>query len=164
MTVALYSGSFDPVTYGHLDIVERAARLFDGLIVAVGTHHSKSGLFDAEARIAMLTEAIRPIAVRTGRSIAVSPFSGLVVEAAREMGANVVVRGLRNATDLDYEAQMERMNAAMAPDLEVVYLTATPTFGHIASSLVRQIAALGGPLDAFVPPHVAERLRALNAR
>ncbi len=101
MTVALYSGSFDPVTFGHLDIIERAARLFDHLIVAVGTHHSKSGLFDAEARIAMLAEAIRPIAARTGRSVAVSPCSGLVVDAAREMGANVVVRGLRNATDLD---------------------------------------------------------------
>ena len=164
MITALYPGSFDPVTFGHLDVVERAARLFPRLVVAVGAHHSKSGLFDVRERVAMLEAAVAPLAGRTGGDVRVATFSGLVVEAARAEGATVVVRGLRNATDLDYETQMAGMNAAMAPEIEVVYLTASPAVRHVASSLVRQVAALGGPLDAFVPPQVAERLRAVNAR
>jgi pantetheine-phosphate adenylyltransferase len=163
MTTALYSGSFDPVTYGHLDVIRRAARLFDVLVVAVGVHHAKKALFDEADRIAMIEAAVAPIVRETGARIIVAPFAGLVVDAAKEAGAAVIVRGIRNTTDLDYEMQMERMNAAMAPGLEVVYLAAAPEVRHIASSLVRQVAALGGPLDAFVPPHVAERLRARHA-
>jgi pantetheine-phosphate adenylyltransferase len=163
MTTALYSGSFDPVTLGHLDVIRRAARLFDPLVVSVGVHHAKKGLFDEAERIAMMVEAVAPIAAETGCTIRVEPFEGLLVDAARRAGARVVVRGIRNTTDLDYEMQMERMNAAMAPGLDVVYLAASPDVRHIASSLVRQVAALGGPLDAFVPPHVATRLRAKHA-
>jgi pantetheine-phosphate adenylyltransferase len=163
MTRALYSGSFDPVTFGHLDVVGRAARIFPELVVAVGVHHSKKALFGEAERIAMLESAVAPIAASTGCRIEVRPFSGLVVDAVREAGATVMVRGIRNVTDLDYETQMEGMNQAMAPAIEVVYLAASPAVRHIAASLVRQIAALGGPLDAFVPPDVAERLRTLHA-
>jgi pantetheine-phosphate adenylyltransferase len=164
MTTALYSGSFDPVTFGHLDVIARAARLFDRLVVAVGAHHSKSGLFQVDERVEMLRAATHGFATASARPVEIVTFHGLLVDAARDAGAAVVVRGLRNATDLDYEVQMERMNAAMAPGLEVVYLTAAPAVRHIASSLVRQVAALGGPLDAFVPPDVAARLRARHAR
>jgi pantetheine-phosphate adenylyltransferase len=164
MTTALYSGSFDPVTFGHLDVIARSARLFDRLVIAVGAHHSKSAVFTPDERVEMIGEAVSGIVTAAGRPVEIVTFTGLLVDAARDAGASVVVRGLRNATDFDYEAQMEGMNSAMAPGLEVVYLTASPAVRHIASSLVRQIAALGGPLDAFVPPHVAERLRARHAR
>jgi pantetheine-phosphate adenylyltransferase len=164
MTTALYSGSFDPVTFGHLDVVERASRLFDRVVVAVGVHHAKKAMFSEADRLDMLRLCVEPIAARTGNVIEVRPFAGLVVEAAREAGARVIVRGVRNGSDLDYEDQMAGMNAAMAPEIDVVYLAAAPSVRHIASSLVRQVAALGGPLEAFVPPHVAERLRAAHAR
>ncbi len=164
MTTALYPGSFDPVTFGHLDVIERAARLFDHLIVAVGAHHSKSALFSPAERVDLLRPSLDEIAGRTGRRVEIRTFDGLVVEAARGAGATVIVRGLRNATDLDYETQMAGMNTAMAPEVEVVYLTAAPAVRHIASSLVRQIAALGGPVDAFVPPQVAARLAEAYAR
>ncbi len=160
MTTALYAGSFDPATYGHLDIIERASRLFDRLVVAVGVHHEKKGEFSATEREAMLRELVAPVAARTGSRIEVVAFSGLVVEAAREHGAAVMVRGLRNASDLDVEAGMAGMNAALVPEIDTVYLGASPAVRHIASSLVKQIARLGGDVTAFVPPQVAEKLRA----
>ena len=160
MTTALYAGSFDPVTYGHLDVIERASRLFDRLFVAVGIHHEKKGEFDAAEREAMLRELVVPIAARTGGLIEVVVFSGLVVEVAREHRANAIVRGLRNGSDLDVEAGMAGMNATMAPEIDTVYLGASPAVRHIASSLVKQIARLGGDVAAFVPPQVAEKLRA----
>lgn len=160
MTTALYAGSFDPATYGHLDIIERASRLFDRLVVAVGVHHEKKGEFSAAEREAMLRELVVPIAARTGGRIEVVAFAGLVVEAAREHGAAVMVRGLRNASDLDVEAGMAGMNAALVPEIDTVYLGASPAVRHIASSLVKQIARLGGDVAAFVPPQVAEKLRA----
>jgi pantetheine-phosphate adenylyltransferase len=164
MTTVLYPGSFDPVTFGHLDVIERAAGLFDRVVVAIGVHHAKTSLFNDAERIEMLRTAIDPIAARTGCAIVVETFDGLVVEAARTAGARAIVRGLRNSSDFDYETQMAGMNAVLAPEVEVVYLAATPSVRHIASSLVRQVAALGGPLDAFVPPHVAEKLRSHFAR
>lgn len=164
MTTALYSGSFDPVTVGHLDVIARAARLFDRLVVAVGAHHSKSAIFTPAERVAMLEAAVAPVAAATASRIEVTTFSGLVVEAARSAGAATIVRGIRNATDLDYESQMAGMNASLAPEIDTVYLAASPAVRHVASSLVRQIAALGGPIDAFVPPQVAERLRAHYTR
>ncbi len=160
MTTALYAGSFDPATYGHLDVIERASRLFDRLVVAVGVHHEKRGEFDAAEREAMLRDLVAPIAARTGGRIEVVTFAGLVVEAAREHGAGVMVRGLRNASDLDVEAGMAGMNAVLAPEIDTVYLGASPAVRHIASSLVKQIARLGGDVAAFVPPQVAEKLRA----
>ncbi|BBE71416.1 pantetheine-phosphate adenylyltransferase [Oharaeibacter diazotrophicus] len=158
MTTALYSGSFDPATFGHLDVVRRAARLFDRLVIAVGAHHSKSAVFTPEERVEMLRALVAPIAAETGRTIEVATFDGLVVDAARAAGAGAIVRGLRSVTDFDYEVQMGGMNGAMAPEIDVVYLAAAADVRHIASSLVRQIAALGGPVEAFVPALVAERL------
>lgn len=158
MTIAIYPGSFDPATNGHLDVARRAARLFDRVVVAVGAHHSKTAVFTPPERVEML-EALCADVAPAGR-IVVTTFTGLVVDAARAAGASVVLRGVRNVADFDYEIQMEGMNRAMAPDLDVVYLAASPDVRHIASSLVRQIAALGGPVDAFVPPQVAEKLRA----
>ena len=159
MTTALYAGSFDPATYGHLDVIERASRLFDRLVVAVGVHHEKKGEFDAAEREAMLRELVASIASRTGGRIEVVAFSGLVVEAAREHGASVMVRGLRNASDLDVEVGMAGMNAELAPEIDTIYLGASPSVRHIASSLVKQIARLGGDVAAFVPPQVATKLR-----
>ena len=160
---ALYPGSFDPVTNGHLDIIRRAARIADRLVIAVGVHHGKAPLFSAEERIALLRGAIATTPDRAG--IEVVTFSGLVVDAVREAGAGLLVRGLRDATDFDYEMQMAGMNAAMAPEIDVVFLPASPAHRHIAASLVRQIAAMGGDVSPFVPPLVAERLsRARSGR
>ena len=164
MTTALYSGSFDPATLGHVDVMRRGSRLFDRLVVAVGAHHAKAALFATDERVAMLQAIAGGIGAETGRTIEVVTFSGLVVDAAREVGASVILRGVRNVTDFDYEVQMEGMNTTLSPDLDVVYLAAGSGVRHIASSLVRQIAALGGAVDAFVPPEVAERLKARYQR
>ena len=157
---ALYPGSFDPVTLGHIDIIRRAARIADRLVVAVGVHHGKAPLFSAEERVAMLREAIPASRDGTSAAIEVVTFSGLVVDAMREAGAGLLVRGLRDATDFDYEMRMAGMNAAMAPGIDVVFLSASPAHRHIAASLVRQIAAMGGDVSPFVPPLVAEKLKA----
>jgi pantetheine-phosphate adenylyltransferase len=164
MKTALYSGSFDPATLGHVDVIRRAARLFDRLVLAIGVHHAKKALFSEAERTEMLTEIAAAVMAEVPCRIDVVAFDGLVVDAARAAGAGVIVRGVRNVTDFDYEAQMAGMNAALAPEIDVVYLAASPEVRHIASSLVRQIAALGGPVDAFVPPQVADRLRALDRR
>jgi pantetheine-phosphate adenylyltransferase len=155
---ALYPGSFDPVTLGHIDIIRRAARVADRLVVAVGVHHGKAPLFPAEERVSMLRDAISASRDGAGATVEVVTFSGLVVDAMREAGAGLLVRGLRDATDFDYEMQMAGMNAAMAPEIDVVFLPASPAHRHIAASLVRQIAAMGGDVSPFVPPLVAERL------
>jgi len=157
---AFYPGSFDPVTLGHADVIARACRFVDRLVIAVGTHDAKRPLFSAEDRIAMLREEVAPIAMRTGTAIDIVTFAGLAVDAAREAGAGVIVRGLRDATDFDYEVQMAGMNGAMAPGIETVFIAAGPGVRHIASSLVRQIAQMGGDVAPFVSPAVAERLRA----
>lgn len=158
MTTALYSGSFDPVTFGHLDIIRRAAGLFDRVVVAVGAHHSKSARFAPAERVDMLTEALAALPADLAARIDVATFDGLVVEAARRAGATAIVRGLRNGSDLDYETQMAGMNGAIAPEIDTIFLVASADVRHIASSLVKQVAALGGPLDALVPPHVARNL------
>lgn len=163
MTCALYSGSFDPITLGHIDVMRRGARLFDRLVVAIGAHHSKSGLFSITDRLELVQQAAADVAAETGCVISVVSFSGLVIDAARQNGASVILRGLRNTTDFDYEVQMDGMNRSMAPEIDVVYLAATPSVRHIASSLVRQVAMMGGPFDAFVPPYVADRLRKVIA-
>ena len=146
-----YPGSFDPVTYGHLDIIARSARLVDKLVLGVGVHHGKQSLIDAETRIRLLEEAVRPIVEHTGVKISVATFDGLAVDAARKHHAGVIIRGLRDATDFDYEVQMGQMNGAMAPDIETVFLAASPATRMIASSLVKQIARMGGDVTLFIP-------------
>lgn len=166
MRTVLYAGSFDPVTNGHIDVLRRAAALADRVVAAIGTHAAKAPLFSIEERIAMLREVGEPVVHAAGSTFEVMAFEDLAVEAARRAGAAVMVRGLRDATDFDYEMQMAGMNAALASDVETVFLPASSDVRQIAATLVRQIAAMGGDVSAFVPPQVAARLagRARSAR
>jgi pantetheine-phosphate adenylyltransferase len=157
---AFYSGSFDPPTYGHLDVIEHAACLCDRLVVGIGAHVTKAGLFSADERIAMVQKAAAPAMAKAGVKLDVVAFSGLAVDAARAAGASLIVRGLRDATDFDYEMQMAGMNGQMAPDLRTVFLPASPAVRHISSTLVRQIAAMGGDCLPFAPPDIAAALAA----
>ena len=159
MRVGLYPGSFDPVTYGHVDIVRRAAHLVDKLVIAVGTHHDKHPLFTAEERVKLTREVLTPEAKEVGLELAVTTYDNLTVDAANDEGATVVIRGLRNAGDFDYEMQMAGMNQALAPEIETVFLASSPEARHIAASLVRQIAAMGGDVSSFVPKVVAAALK-----
>jgi pantetheine-phosphate adenylyltransferase len=159
MRVGLYPGSFDPVTLGHVDIVRRADHLVDRLVIAIGTHHDKHPLFSAAERVKLATEVLEPVAGKAGLSLEVATYDDLTVDAAKRARAIVVIRGLRDAGDFDYEMQMAGMNAALAPDIETVFLASSPDTRHIAASLVRQIAAMGGDVSTFVPPVVAAALK-----
>ena len=154
---AFYSGSFDPLTNGHLDVIERAAALCDRLVVGVGANASKSALFSTDERIAMIHAAGAALG---GLALEAITFTGLAVEAARAAGASIILRGLRDDTDFNYEMQMAGMNGAMAPLLRTVFVPASPQVRHVSSTLVRQIASLGGDVSAFVPPNVAAALAA----
>src|SRR5437016_13689423 len=157
---ALYAGSFDPVTNGHLDVVRHAVRLADRLVIAIGVHSGKAPLFSAEERLAMLQDTCGPIAREAKCELSCVTFSDLVVETARKTGASMLIRGLRDGTDLEYEMQMAGMNEAMAPDVLTVFLPASPMVRPITATLVRQIAAMGGDVAAFVPAAVLRRLQA----
>ena len=156
---ALYAGSFDPVTNGHLDVVRQAARLADRLVLAIGIHPGKTPLFSAEERIAMLQEACAPAAKAAACQLDCITFGDLVVAAAQREKAVMLIRGLRDGTDLDYEMQMAGMNGVMVPEVQTVFLPASPAVRPITATLVRQIAAMGGDISAFVPPSVAARLQ-----
>jgi pantetheine-phosphate adenylyltransferase len=156
---ALYAGSFDPVTNGHLDVVRHAVRLADKLVIAIGVHPGKAPLFSAEERLAMLEETCAPLARAAKCELSCITFADLVVETARKVGASLLIRGLRDGTDLDYEMQMAGMNEAMAPEVQSVFLPASPMVRPIAATLVRQIAGMGGDVSAFVPASVASRLK-----
>jgi pantetheine-phosphate adenylyltransferase len=155
---AFYAGSFDPVTHGHLDVVRQSAALCDRLVLAVGVHPGKQPLFSAEERLAMLEATCGPIARRAKCKLVCTTFSNLVVAAARWAGATLLIRGLRDATDFDYEMQMAGMNATMAPRIQTVFLPASPAVRPITATLVRQIAGMGGDVAAFVPAGVARKL------
>ena len=157
--VGFYPGSFDPVTNGHLDVIERSCKLVDRLVVAVGTHHSKAPLFAHEDRMELLRQTVEPIGKRTDTQIDVIEFDGVMVLAAREAGAKLVIRGLRDTTDYNYEMQMVGMNAQMAPDLQTVFVPSSPHVRNISATLVRQIAQLGGDIAAFVPAIVLKALK-----
>ena len=157
---ALFAGSFDPVTNGHLDLVRQSARLVERLVLAIGTHPGKTPLFGAEERRAMIEETCAPVVRAGGCEFACVTFSDLVVSAAQREGATLLIRGLRSATDFDYEMEMAGMNAAMAPGVQTVFLPASPVVRPITATLVRQIASMGGDVSAFVPPSVAVRLKA----
>jgi len=159
MRVGLYPGSFDPVTLGHVDIARRAAKLVDRLVIAVGAHHGKSPLFSADERVSLARQALEPVAAELGLELCVTTYDSLTVDAAKAAKAAVVFRGLRDAGDFDYEMQMAGMNAALAPEIETVFLASSPGTRHIAATLVRQIAAMGGDVAGFVPPIVAAALK-----
>jgi pantetheine-phosphate adenylyltransferase len=159
-----YAGSFDPVTYGHLDLVERAARLFARVVIGVGVHHGKKALFSDDERVAMLKDEVTPFAAATGATIEIVTFANLVVDAARTHGAAAILRGIRDTTDFNYEMQMVGMNGAIAPGLDTIFLPASAEHRHIAATFVRQIAQMGGDVSSFVPSSVAARLKDKLAR
>ena len=158
--IGFYSGSFDPVTLGHTDVIERACRLVEKLVIGIGVHPAKSPLFSADERIDMLNVETKTIAHATGTDIEIVTFSSLAIEAARSYKASVIFRGLRDGADFDYEMQMAGMNGEMAPEVQTVFVAASPNVRHIAANLVRQIALLGGDPSAFVSEAVARRLKA----
>ncbi len=156
--IGFYSGSFDPVTLGHTDVIRRACGLVDRLVIGIGVHPSKSPMFSADERVDMLEEEVAPIVKATGTKIEIITFDNLVVAAALSHKASVIFRGLRDGTDFDYEMQMAGMNGEMAPDVQTVFVAASPSVRHIAANLVRQIAKLGGDVTPFVSAGVASRL------
>lgn len=155
MRIGLYPGTFDPVTNGHLDIIGRAMKLVDRLVVGVAQNDDKGPLFKTDERV----EMVRAEVVRFDADIIVKPFSSLLMHFAEELDANVIVRGLRAVADFEYEFQMTAMNQRLNQDIETVFLMADPRHQAIASRLVKEIARLDGNIDSFVPPAVAERVR-----
>jgi pantetheine-phosphate adenylyltransferase len=157
--IGLYAGSFDPITNGHMDVIRQAARLLDRLVVAIGVHPGKTPLFTAEQRLAMLNEVAGPVAKEAGCEFAAVTFDDLAITAAQRAGATVLIRGLRDGTDFDYEMQLAGMNGIMAGDIQTVFLPASPAVRPITATLVRQIAGMGGEVSAFVPAAIAAHLK-----
>ncbi len=155
MTTAAYSGTFDPITFGHFDIIQRASRMFPKLIVAVGLNPSKNPRFSLEERVDLIREVVRELP-----NVEVKGFSGLVVDFARENGVAVLVRGVRTVGSFDYEKQMAVMNRDLYPQLDTVMLAPSPEYAHLSSSLVRELAGLGAPVEKLVPQAVAGALKA----
>ena len=156
--IAIYAGSFDPLTNGHLDVLKASLSVADEVHAAIGVHPGKKPLFSFEERVTLIEAATRAEFGADGARIKVTAFDGLVIDAARKLGAAIMIRGLRDGTDLDYEMQMAGMNETMAPDLQTVFLPASPSVRTITATLVRQIAAMGGNIRPFVPTVVAEAL------
>lgn len=152
--VAAYSGTFDPITFGHTDIIQRASRMFPRLIVAVGLNPSKNPRFNIDERVQLVRAS-----VATLKNVDVQPFAGLVVDFAREHGVTVLVRGVRTVGDFDYEKQMAVMNRDLYHSLDTVMLVPAPAHAHLSSSLVRELAGLGAPIEKFVPEPVVPLLR-----
>ncbi|MCG7492155.1 pantetheine-phosphate adenylyltransferase [Thalassobius sp. Cn5-15] len=158
MRIGLYPGTFDPVTLGHLDIIRRSATMVDRLVIGVAINRDKGPLFSLEERVAMIEEATRDIATEVGIEIVVHPFENLLIHCARDVGAQVIIRGLRAVTDFEYEYQMVGMNRAMDASVETVFLMAEARHQAIASKLVKEIARLDGDISRFVTPEVREKL------
>jgi len=151
--IAVYPGTFDPVTNGHLDLVERASRHFDRLVIAILRNEDKAPVFTVEERIALLEDAVRP-----WPNVGVATFDGLLVAYARQVGASVIVRGLRALSDFEYELQMAMMNRRLSPDLETVFLMPSEAYSYVSSRLVREVARLGGDTRGLVPDNVRDAL------
>lgn len=156
--VGLYPGTFDPITLGHTDIVSRAAKLVDRLVIGVAINRDKGPLFSLEERVAMVSEEMAPIARKAGIVVEVRPFDTLLMRFAEEIGAGIIIRGLRAVSDFEYEFQMVGMNSYLNDEIETVFLMADPTFQAIASRLVKEIARLDGDISHFVPERVASKL------
>ena len=152
---ALYTGSFDPITNGHLDVIRAGAAFCDRVIVGIGVHPGKSPLFSVAEKSDLIARATAALARSTGCVIETATFDGLAVDAARRLGATILLRGLRDGSDLDYEMQMAAMNRDLAPELQTVFLPARPPVRHITATLVRQIASHGADVSAFVPKAIA---------
>ena len=161
--IALYPGTFDPVTNGHLDIIGRAARLVDRLVIGVAINIGKGPLFELAERAELVQAEVAPIAARTGAVIEVRPFEGLLVGFAREIGACMIVRGLRAVTDFDYEFQLAGMNRRLAPKIDTVFLNTLDVYQCISSTLVREVNNLGGDVTQFVSPSVLRFMQAKKA-
>lgn len=158
--IGLYPGTFDPMTNGHLDVIRRALTLVDHLVVAIGVNATKTPLLTLEERFALIEAEAAPLAKAVGAKVSTTSFSGLVVNAADDAGASVIIRGLRGAVDFEYETQMVGMNRVMNPRVETVFLAASPETQFISSTLVRQIASMGGDILPFVPKSVAGKVLA----
>ncbi len=156
--VALYPGSFDPLTNGHLHIIRSAAGICDQLVVAIGVHPTKQPLLPLAQRTEIVRQEAEAALAGSGCSLEVTSFSGLTVTAARQAGATLMIRGLRSGSDFDDEMILAGMNGALAPDLQTVFLPASPETRHITATLVRQIAAMGGDISPFVPDRVRQAL------
>lgn len=152
--LAVYAGSFDPPTYGHLDLVERASKLFPRVIVAIGLHPTRNPLFTTAERIQLLEQICKPFS-----NVEVTSFDGLLVEYGKRVNARVIVRGLRAGTDFEYELQIAHANADMVPEIDTVFLPTRTNYGFISASLVREIAMHGGDISRYAPPVVCEALR-----
>jgi pantetheine-phosphate adenylyltransferase len=157
--IAFYPGTFDPVTNGHADILAGALAIADRVVVAIGINPSKAPIFSLEERQEMIGKMAATLGADAGRRVSATAFEGLVVDAARAAGATILVRGLRDSADFDYEMQMAGMNGTLAPDIRTVFLPASPASRHITATLVRQIASLGGDVRPFVPASVAGHLK-----
>jgi len=157
--IAVYPGTFDPVTHGHLDLVDRGRRQYDRLILAVLRHDSKTPLFSIDERIGLLKEA-----VRDWPDVEVDSFDGLLVDYARSVGAGAILRGIRAASDFEYEMQMAMMNRHLSPQLETVFLVPSEAYSYVSSRLVREVAGLGGTVDNLVPANVSRALKERFAR
>jgi pantetheine-phosphate adenylyltransferase len=157
--IALYPGSFDPVTNGHLDVVRHAVVLCDRLIIAIGLNSSKKPLFSTEERLEMAEQVFAPLAAAAGCAFDCTTYDNLTVAAAQKHGASIVIRGLRDGTDLDFEMQIAGMNETMAPEVHTVFVPASVSVRPITATLVRQIAGMGGDVSAFVPQSVAASLK-----
>jgi pantetheine-phosphate adenylyltransferase len=157
--IALYPGSFDPVTNGHLDVVKHAVGLCDRLIVAIGVNSSKKPLFSTEERLDMVRALFAPVAAKAGCAFDCTTYDNLTVAAAKKHGATIMIRGLRDGTDLDFEMQIAGMNETMAPEVQTVFVPASVAVRPITATLVRQIAGMGGDVSAFVPKAVVARLK-----
>ena len=159
MTIAFYPGSFDPMTNGHLDVLIQSLNVAEKVIVAIGIHPGKQPLFSFDERAELIQSAMRDVVPASAERLSVVSFSNLVVDAARSHGATLLIRGLRDGTDLDYEMQMAGMNRQMAPDIQTVFLPAGTASRPITATLVRQIASMGGNVEAFVPRPVLLALK-----
>ena len=159
MRIGLYPGTFDPLTLGHMDIITRASALVDRLVIGVAINRDKGPLFSLEQRVRMIEAECTELSARTGTEILVHPFENLLIDCARDVGASIIIRGLRAVADFEYEFQMVGMNRALDDSVETVFLMAEARRQAVASKLVKEIARLGGDVSKFVPPRVDKALR-----